>query len=1029
MKCNWKLVICLALMICRSVLAGETGKIVGTVTDKYSKEPLAGVSVRIEGTDLGAKTDPNGQYCIMAPVGQFRTRFSSVGYVSTVIRDVQLLPDQTLTLNMELQEDVLICGTNIFDFSQMLKSISPTNSAQTIFASDIDRQPIRSLSDLIGRQPGVTRYLPEETASGQRELIFRGGRSAEVDWQMDGFSITDPAGGLNLLSVPLAAIRAANVNLGGFGVEDGRYASGIVNLIGHSADAAYNAGYHANIETATDNVVGSGFDDNAYRLTLSGPLIPFPSGDGQSQYRTRHNDKYRFFFTAERTWQGDRSPRSGVPTDLFKQVSADEVTLPYSTETIPGYGRRFADALEQLQDGRLPHNDRDHWAWYGKVNLDFSHRIKLELSTLGSTDQWQRYQHKYVFNAEHTPYYDDKASTWNAALNIKLSDKAHIALRGQHYQAERFRGDGVHRKDLLAYGRPQDFYLFDQTDLFYSWDDIDGETTPETREVYWNPEYWGEDAADWAPVSFISDGDEGYVYDDYLQWKSTFNALSLDGVFQIHPAHEIRAGLDYHRYTVRSYRSIFPAHNAVHFLDDPELAEEDTDAYGYRYNPRTNRLEEADDPAGNGWDGPREPKTTAFYFQDKMEYERVTLTAGIRADAFDANTYWFKNLYYPLRGSDDCDFDSEFGCDFDWSWQRLDQEDLKKVAMKTSISPRFSIDFQTGDNTYLSVTYGHYYQLPAFNIRYNGFKFLEHQFLRGRYFYPLNNADLKPAKTEFAELGLQHRLNLRSTVGLRIFSKNSSDALEYSTTNYSWYTFLKNGVSGQTQGVDITLSTISKSGLLATAVYGYSYGRSEALVNELTYVIAWHGGTSPNSLFPADFEQRHKLLLNLDWRNRNQDWRGSWRDFRRQAGVNALFTANSGTPYTPTYIFNETTLANTGPAHRGAPNSHSKPWTWQIDLKVDYRLPFQAFEGKLYLTILNLLDRKNAVDAYTGTGDPASTGFLQTEYGQYYANDPSIANPHDSSGLTGVQKYRLAEQDPNMYDIPRLIRAGLELRF
>ena len=46
------------------VIAGTTGKLVGIVLDKVSKEPLIGANVMIAGTGLGTATDAEGRYFI-----------------------------------------------------------------------------------------------------------------------------------------------------------------------------------------------------------------------------------------------------------------------------------------------------------------------------------------------------------------------------------------------------------------------------------------------------------------------------------------------------------------------------------------------------------------------------------------------------------------------------------------------------------------------------------------------------------------------------------------------------------------------------------------------------------------------------------------------------------------------------------------------------------------------------------------------------------------------------------------------------
>ena len=65
-----KKLLVLLLLAAVSVVAGAQGKRVsGTVTDKAG-EPLAGVSVAIEGTTFGVTTDVDGKYTIDAKSGQ-----------------------------------------------------------------------------------------------------------------------------------------------------------------------------------------------------------------------------------------------------------------------------------------------------------------------------------------------------------------------------------------------------------------------------------------------------------------------------------------------------------------------------------------------------------------------------------------------------------------------------------------------------------------------------------------------------------------------------------------------------------------------------------------------------------------------------------------------------------------------------------------------------------------------------------------------------------------------------------------------
>ena len=47
------------------LLCGTTGKLVGTVIDQETLEPLIGCNIVVDGTYLGAATDENGEFIIL----------------------------------------------------------------------------------------------------------------------------------------------------------------------------------------------------------------------------------------------------------------------------------------------------------------------------------------------------------------------------------------------------------------------------------------------------------------------------------------------------------------------------------------------------------------------------------------------------------------------------------------------------------------------------------------------------------------------------------------------------------------------------------------------------------------------------------------------------------------------------------------------------------------------------------------------------------------------------------------------------
>ena len=137
-------------------------------------------------------------------------------------------------------------------------------------------------------------------------------------------------------------------------------------------------------------------------------------------------------------------------------------------------------------------------------------------------------------------------------------------------------------------------------------------------------------------------------------------------------------------------------------------------------------------------------------------------------------------------------------------------------------------------------------------------------------------------------------------------------------------------------------------------------------------------------------------------------------------GANMLFSFASGRPYTPLDYFDILTGNNGGPSTVGYVNSRNAPGTFRIDLKLE-----KSFEvGNLlitpYLWIQNLLDGDNITNVWRSTGDPFTTGFLNTQNGK---------NAAITNGEGYVEDYKALERDPGNFGIPRQIRLGLKMNF
>jgi len=105
------IIIVLAVLVPLVILAGNTGKIRGKVVDKATGDPIPNASVQIEGTKMGATTDPDGLFLIMrVPEGLHQLRVSATGYHTYLIDSISVAADITtgkIVIRLEPYKDYL----------------------------------------------------------------------------------------------------------------------------------------------------------------------------------------------------------------------------------------------------------------------------------------------------------------------------------------------------------------------------------------------------------------------------------------------------------------------------------------------------------------------------------------------------------------------------------------------------------------------------------------------------------------------------------------------------------------------------------------------------------------------------------------------------------------------------------------------------------------------------------------------------------------------------------------------------------
>ena len=202
--------------------AQDTGTLTGTVRSAAGK-PLPFANVVILGTKMGGMTNSDGKYEVkFVPAGTYTVKVSYLGYEPKE-RPFQIVAGQTVTLNFELKETVVatLQPVVVEARKEMIRRESSA-TAHRVGQEELDRLPVDTFAEAVSLKAGVV------SQAGQ--LHFRGGRSGEVQYQIDGIPVNDPLVG-GSVNVATVSVSDSEVLLGGFDAEYGNAQSGIVNII------------------------------------------------------------------------------------------------------------------------------------------------------------------------------------------------------------------------------------------------------------------------------------------------------------------------------------------------------------------------------------------------------------------------------------------------------------------------------------------------------------------------------------------------------------------------------------------------------------------------------------------------------------------------------------------------------------------------------------------------------------------------------------------------------------------------------
>jgi outer membrane receptor for ferrienterochelin and colicin len=292
------------------LFAGQTGKLVGKITDKKSREPVIGVSVMLQGTKLGASSDFEGEYIISnIPPGTYTLTVSSLGYKTSTIRNVIVKIDLTTTMDVVMEESIVEGDEVVIVAERQLVQKDLTSTSVTVSAEEMKVMPVENLSQVINLQAGVV--------GGH----FRGGRTGEVAYLVDGISVNNPLSGSAGFVPENSSVREMEVISGTFNAEYGQAMSGVVNIVTqdgapefHGSFGAYFGDHVTNRSNIFYNLDKLDLSRTQnYTFSLSGPTYAL---DGLSFFMTGRMQNEAGHLYGKRVYNiTDDAPIFPIPND------------------------------------------------------------------------------------------------------------------------------------------------------------------------------------------------------------------------------------------------------------------------------------------------------------------------------------------------------------------------------------------------------------------------------------------------------------------------------------------------------------------------------------------------------------------------------------------------------------------------------------------------------------------------------------------------------------------------------------------
>jgi outer membrane receptor protein involved in Fe transport len=374
----------------------------------------------------------------------------------------------------------------------------------------------------------------------------------------------------------------------------------------------------------------------------------------------------------------------------------------------------------------------------------------------------------------------------------------------------------------------------------------------------------------------------------------------------------------------------------------------------------------------------------------------------------------------------------------------LDSESFKDYDPQYSVMPRISFSFPISDEATFFANYDILTQRPSQNVALEPIDIIYVTSHSRR----LNNPELKPTTTISYELGFKQKLSKSSALTLSSFYREQRDEIQVVRRTGAYpenYLTYSNQDFGTVKGfvVNYDLRRTKNISLRINYTIQFAEGTGSGSLSSLNLVNS--GQPNLRTIFPYSYDQRHQITTTLDYRYKSgSKYNGpkiSGKNILENSGLNITFLAGSGNPYTARSDADdeETINATNNQPIIGDVNGSRLPWTLRMNARLDKSINLKWGNAsdeneklwkngkkmsvlKIYLQVLNVLNRENISTVYAYTGNADDDGYLTSALFQ-----DQIRSQLDEQSYRDQYSIRL--QNMYNYELPRRIRIGFQLNF